>query len=158
MDKWNLTAKILGIRAAARDKKKKRKLKKKNNKLNSQKHFGQADKNNSNNFGNKFYKSKHEFSYIVSNGTTTKDSASNGSTNDIRNNKGSISSDKNNKKNNLNKVNIEMIKKTNSVKKISNQDNKDENKEDNKKNNNCNDDSEEYSGDSFGLDNNSEQD
>ena len=51
-----------------------------------------------------------------------------------------------------------MIKKTNSVKKISNQDNKDENKEDNKKNNNCNDDSEEYSGDSFGLDNNSEQD
>ena len=157
MDKWNLTAKILGIRAAARDKKKKRKLKKKNNKLIYQKHFGLVDKKNSNNLGPNYSKSNHEFSYIVSNGTVIKESASNESTSNLRNNKVSISSDKKNKKNNLDKLNIGMMKKTNSLNEISNQNNKDENKDDNKENINCNEDSEEDSGDSLGLDNNSDQ-
>ena len=156
-EKWNLTSKILGMRAAARDKKKKRKLKKKNNKLISQKHFGLVDKTkeNKNNLTNQFCKSIHEFSYIVSNGAIIKESSSNepGEIN-IKNNKCSISSDKINKKFNKNvglkKVNsVNEINITNSFKK----DTKDNIKE--KTNSNI-EESDEDSGDSLGLGNNSD--
>ena len=156
-EKWNLTSKILGMRAAARDKKKKRKLKNKNNKLISQKHFGLVDKTkeNKNNLTNQFCKSIHEFSYIVSNGAIIKESSSNepGEIN-IKNNKCSISSDKINKKFNKNvglkKVNsVNEINITNSFKK----DTKDNIKE--KTNSNI-EESDEDSGDSLGLGNNSD--
>ena len=120
-----LRSKILGMRAAARDKKKKRKLKKKNNKLISQKHFGLVDKSqekNNNNLNNKFCKSIHEFSYIVSNGTVIKESSSNEPTEiNIKNNKCSISSDKINKLKKFDK-NVG-LKKINSVNEINIQNN-----------------------------------
>ena len=163
LEKWNLKSKIMGMRAAARDKKKKRKLKKKNNKLLYEKHFGIAEKKNpSNSIGPKFCKSIHEFSYIVSNGTVIKESSSNENAEvNLKNIKASTSSDKINKVNNkLDKKNVN-IKKINSVneiltqKELSKQGSKEENKA--KDNNNCNEDSEEDSGDSFGLeDNNSD--
>ena len=157
IEKWNLKSKILGMRAAARDKKKKRKLKKKNNRLLYEKHFGIADKkNNSNNLGSQLCKSIQEFSYIVSNGTIIKESSTNANAEiNIRNNKGSTSSDKNNNINNLDKKKLG-IKKNKSVKEIVNQNNlkKEIIKEDNKENENLNmnEDSEEDSGDSLGLD------
>ena len=153
MDKWNLKSIILGIRAAARDKKKKRKLKKKNNRQIYQKHFGLNNNTNSNNLGTNYYKSNHEFSYIVSNGAVIKESSSNEPVNNFRNNKTSTSSDKVNKINNLGNKNSGMMKKTNSVNEISIQNNiNNDNKEDNKENLNGNEESEEDSGDSFGLD------
>ena len=157
-EKWNLKSKIIGMRAAARDKKKKRKLKKKNNKLIYQKHFGIAEKkDNPHSSGPKFCKSIHEFSYIVSNGAVIKESSSNEPAEiNIKNVKGSTSSDKINKNNKLDKMNTG-IKKTNSVNEMVNQNNvKNDNKEDNKENENanCNEDSDEDSGDSLGLDDN----
>ena len=158
MDKWNLKSKILGMRAAARDKKKKRKLKKKNNRLIYQKHFGIADKKNMNNMGPNLCKSIHEFSYIVSNGSVIKESSSSEPANNFKNNKISTSSDKINKTNNLDKKNVGAIKKTNSVNEIVVQNNisKADSKNDNKENLNGNEESDEDSGDSFGLDNNSD--
>ena len=160
IEKWNLKAKIIGMRAAARDKKKKRKLKKKNNRLLYEKHFGIADKkNNSNNLGPKLCKSIHEFSYIVSNGAVIKESSSNENAEiNVSNNKDSASSDKINKINKLDKRNLG-VKKNNSVNEKGKQNNqknlkKESNKEDNKENENlnANEDSEEDSGDSLGLD------
>ena len=158
MDKWNLKSKILGMRAAARDKKKKRKLKKKNNRLIYQKHFGLADKKNANNMGPNLCKSIHEFSYIVSNGTVIKESSSSEPANSFNNNKTSTSSDKVVKTNNLDKKNIGSMKKTNSVNEIVVQNNisNADSKNDNKENLNGNEESDEDSGDSFGLDNNSD--
>ena len=160
-DKWMLRSKILGMRAAARDKKKKRKLKKKNNKLISQKHFGLVDKSqekNNNNLNNKFCKSIHEFSYIVSKGTTIKESSSNEPTEfNIKNNKCSISSDKINKLKKFDK-NVG-IKKINSVNDINIHNNiKKESKDiNNKEKTNSNvEESDEDSGDSLGLGNNSD--
>ena len=156
-EKWNLTSKILGMRAAARDKKKKRKLKKKNNKLISQKHFGLVDKpkENKNNLTNQFCKSIHEFSYIVSNGAIIKESSSNepGEIN-IKNNKCSISSDKINKKFNKNVG----LKKVNSVNEINIQNSfKKDTKDNIKEKTNSNiEESDEDSGDSLGLGNNSD--
>ena len=72
LEKWNLTAKIIGMRAAARDKKKKRKLKKKNNKLLYNKNFIITDNYNKYNNGQKLCKSSNEFS-IFSKGKITKD-------------------------------------------------------------------------------------
>ena len=160
IEKWNLKAKIMGMRAAARDKKKKRKLKKKNNRLLYEKHFGIDDKkNNSNNLGPKLCKIIHEFSYIVSNGAVIKESSSNENAEiNASNNKDSASSDKINKINKLDKRNLG-IKKNNSVNEKGKQNNqknlkKESNKEDNKENENlnANEDSEEDSGDSLGLD------
>ena len=151
LEKWNLKAKILGMRAAARDKKKKRKLKKKNNRLMYEKHFGIAEKkNNPNNSGPKFSKSIQEFSYIVSNGAVIKESSSNENTELNLKNKSSTSSDKISKANNLDKKN-RVIKKINSVNEITPQN---QIKKDNKENENTNgnEDSEEDSGDSLGLD------
>ena len=157
MDKWNLKSKILGMRAAARDKKKKRKLKKKNNRLIYQKHFGIADKTNANSMGPNLCKSIHEFSYIVSNGTVIKESSSSEPANSFKNNKTSTSSDKINKTN-LEQKNVGLMKKTNSVNEIAIQNNisKIDNKNDTKENLNGNEESDEDSGDSFGLDNNSD--
>jgi hypothetical protein len=158
MDRWNLKSKILGMRAAARDKKKKRKLKKKNNRLIYQKHFGIADKKNVNNMGPNLCKSIHEFSYIVSNGTVIKESSSSEPVNSLKNNKTSTSSDKINKTNNLDKKNVGTMKKTNSVNEMVVQNNisNADSKNDNKENLNGNEESDEDSGDSFGLDNNSD--
>ena len=157
MDRWNLKSKILGMRAAARDKKKKRKLKKKNNRLIYQKHFGIADKKNVN-MGPNLCKSIHEFSYIVSNGTVIKESSSSEPVNSLKNNKTSTSSDKINKTNNLDKKNVGTMKKTNSVNEMVVQNNisNADSKNDNKENLNGNEESDEDSGDSFGLDNNSD--
>ena len=123
-EKWILKSKILGMRAAARDKKKKRKLKKKNNKLISQNNLDIVNKNQEKkiNMNNKFCKSIHEFSYIVSNGTIIKESSSNEQTEiNVKNNKCSISSDKINKSKKFNK-NVG-LKKINSVNEINIQSN-----------------------------------
>ena len=162
IEKWNLKSKIMGMRAAARDKKKKRKLKKKNNKLLYEKHFGIAEKKPvASNLGPQLCKSIHEFSYIVSNGAVIKESSSNENAEMIKNKNSSTSSDKINKtKNKLDKKNNLGIKKTNSLNEIATQNKlKKDSKEDNKENENINinEESEEDSGDSFGLeDNNSD--
>ena len=155
IEKWNLKSKILGMRAVARDKKKKRKLKKKNNRLKYQKYFGLVEKKNTPNLNQNICRSIHEFSYIVSKGTVIKESSSNEPVNDIMNNKISISRDKINKVND--KKNIGIMKKTKSVNKIEKRIQKDnKNYDNNKENINCNEDSEEDSGDSLGLGNNSD--
>ena len=155
-----LKSKILGIRAAARDKKKKRKQKKKNNKLISQKHFGLVDinKDKNDNMNNKFCRGIHEFSYIVSNGSVIKESSSNNQAEiNFKNNKCSISSDKINKIKKFDK-NIG-IKKINSVNEINIKNNikKDSKDFNNKEKTNSNEDeSDDDSGDSLGLGNNSD--
>ena len=153
MDKWNLKSKIMALRAAARDKKKKRKLKKKTNKLIYQQNIGLADKNKN---SSKLCQSIQEFSYVVSNGTVIKESSSHetASINIKKNIKESTSSDKINKKNKL--ENNLGIKKINSVNEFVThnkikEDNKLVNKENENVNIKCNPESEEDSGDSFGL-------
>ena len=151
LEKWNLKAKIIGMRAAARDKKKKRKLKKKNNRLIYQKHFGIADKkDNPRSLGPKFCKSIHEFSYIVSNGAVIKESSSSELTEMKAKN---VSCDKKGIEKNKN---LE-IKKINSANVLVTQEKfKKDKKEDNKENENANnnEESDEDSGDSLGLDDN----
>ena len=160
VEKWMLKSKILGIRATARDKKKKRKQKKKNNKLISQQHFGLVEKNKdkSDNMNNKFCRSIQNFSYIVSNGTVIKESSSNNQSEiNFKNNKCSISSDKINKIKKFDK-NIG-LKKINSVNEINIQNNiKKESKDFNNKEkaNSNEEESDEDSGDSLGLGNNSD--
>ena len=160
VEKWMLKSKILGIRATARDKKKKRKQKKKNNKLISQQHFGLVEKNKdkSDNMNNKFCRSIQNFSYIVSNGTVIKESSSNNQSEiNFKNNKCSISSDKINKIKKFDK-NID-LKKINSVNEINIQNNiKKESKDFNNKEkaNSNEEESDEDSGDSLGLGNNSD--
>ena len=160
VEKWMLKSKILGIRATARDKKKKRKQKKKNNKLISQQHFGLVEKNKdkNDNMNNKFCRSIQNFSYIVSNGTVIKESSSNNQSEiNFKNNKCSISSDKINKIKKFDK-NIG-LKKINSVNEINIQNNiKKESKDFNNKEkaNSNEEESDEDSGDSLGLGNNSD--
>ena len=160
VEKWMLKSKILGIRATARDKKKKRKQKKKNNKLISQQHFGLVEKNKdkSDNMNNKFCRCIQNFSYIVSNGTVIKESSSNNQSEiNFKNNKCSISSDKINKIKKFDK-NIG-LKKINSVNEINIQNNiKKESKDFNNKEkaNSNEEESDEDSGDSLGLGNNSD--
>ena len=162
MEKWGLKSKILGMRAAARDKKKKRKLKKKNNKLISQKHYGLVDKNKQKNefMTPIFSKSNHEFSYIVSNGVVIKESSSNetGRIN-LKNNKCSISSDKVNKLSNKLEKKDKGLKKINSFNEMIFKNNikKEDSKNDTKENIiSNNEESDEDSGDSLGLGNNSD--
>jgi hypothetical protein len=143
-DKWYLKSIIISMREAARDKKKKRKLKRKTNKLLYQKQFGGMEKPPN------YYKNNPEIIHIVSNGTI---SLSNQTGNNTKKNKMSTSSDKVSKTNNLDEKNSRIIKKNNSINEIKNSDNKDDNKE----NINCNEDSDEDSGDSFGLDNPSDK-
>jgi hypothetical protein len=143
-DKWYLKSVIISIKEAARDKKKKRKLKRKTNKLLYQKQFGYMEKPPN------FYKNNPEAIHIVSNGTI---SLSNQAGDNTKKNKISTSSDKVNKKNKMDEKNNRIIKKNNSINEIKNSDNKDDNKE----NINCNEDSDEDSGDSFGLDNPSDK-
>ena len=160
VEKWMLKSKILGIRATARDKKKKRKQKKKNNKLISQQHFGLVEKNKDkiDNMNNKFCRSIQNFSYIVSNGTVIKESSSNNQSEiNFKNNKCSISSDKINKIKKFDK-NIG-LKKIDSVNEINIQNNiKKESKDFNNKEkaNSNEEESDEDSGDSLGLGNNSD--
>jgi len=145
-DKWYLKSVIISMREAARDKKKKRKLKRKTNKLLYQKQFGYSEKPPN------YYKNNPDIIHIVSNGTI---SLSNQADNNTKKNKISTSSDKvsKNNSNNFDEKNNRIIKKNNSINEIKNSDNKDDNKE----NINCNEDSDEDSGDSFGLDNPSDK-
>ena len=140
LEKWNLSAKIIGMRNAARDKKKKRKLKKKNNKLLYNKNFIIIEnKNKKYNDGQKLCKSSNEFS-IMSNGIIVKDSISKS----IKENK--------NKTKSLNKK--EMKNKNNILNKNLN---KDENFNRNLYNiNTQHEESNEDSGDFFEFENNSD--
>ena len=72
LEKWNLSSKIIGMRNAARDKKKKRKLKKKNNKLLYNKNCIITENKNKYNDGQKLCKNSNEFS-IIQNGIIIKD-------------------------------------------------------------------------------------
>ena len=114
------------------------------------------DKNE--NMNNKFCRSIHEFSYIVSNGSVIKESSSNNQAEiNFKNNKCSISSDKINKIKKFDK-NIG-IKKINSVNEINIKNNikKDSKDFNNKEKTNSNEDeSDDDSGDSLGLGNNSD--
>ena len=150
MEKWNLLAKIIGIKTAARDKKKKRKQKKKNNRLLYNQKF--ALTGNKNNYGPKFCKSIHEFSYIVSNGTIIKESSSNEQGRVLLSNKST--NNINISKNNLDDKDLKK-KKTKSVNKRNIFKDKKENIDINKDNINI-EESDEDSGDSFGLENNSD--
>ena len=136
LERWNLKSKIIGIRTAARDKKKKRKEKKKINKLLYNKHYLIVDnykqRDHSNNL--RLTKTIQGFNYIVQD----KDII-----NDPNLEEGQLMIG------NLSNNNIRYIyKKTKSVNKKRNDNNMNENKEEIN--------SEEDSGDSFGLWNNSD--
>ena len=154
LEKWNLKSKIIGMKTAARDKKKKRKQKKKNNRLLFNKNFGFGENNGKKMFA-PLCKSIHEFSYIVSNGNAIKESNSNEFGRVLLGNKST--SNLNNKNNNSNLNEKELKKKKNkSVNKKSIFKDKKDIRYENKDNINNNDNSEDDSGDSFGLDNNSD--
>ena len=151
MEKWNLKSKIIGIRTAARDKKKKRKMKKKNNKLLYR--YGIGENYHKNNYAPKFCKSIHEFSYIISNGHITKESNQNELKRDLLENKSTKNINNSKIDNSGNEFNDKEIKKkkTKSVNRRRIFDKK------NSLNNlNNNEESDEDSGDSLGLDNNSD--
>ena len=158
LEKWNLKAKIIGMRTAARDKKKKRKQKKKNLRLLYNKKYDMGGNNVRNNYGPKFCKSIHEFSYIVSNGSGNVIKESN-SSQVLLSNKSTTNMTINNKisdlKNTIDEKEIKK-KKTKSVNKRSIFKDKKESLNDNKDNINNNEESDEDSGDSFGLENNSD--
>ena len=158
LEKWNLKAKIIGMRTAARDKKKKRKQKKKNLRLLYNKKYDIGGNNARNNYGPKFCKSIHEFSYIVSNGSGNVIKESN-SSQVLLSNKSTTNMTINNKisdlKNTIDEKEIKK-KKTKSVNKRSIFKDKKESLNDNKDNINNNEESDEDSGDSFGLENNSD--
>ena len=146
-------SKIIGMRTAARDKKKKRKQKKKNLRLLYNKKYDIGENNVRNNYGPKFCKSIHEFSYIVSNGSGNVIKESN-SNQVLLSNKSTTNMTINNKISNLkNTIDEKEIKKkkTKSVNKRSIFKDKKESLNDNKDNINNNEESDEDSGDSFGL-------
>ena len=151
MEKWNLKSKIIGIRTAARDKKKKRKMKKKNNKLLYR--YGIGENYHKNNYAPKFCKSIHEFSYIISNGNNTKESNQNELKRDLLENKSTKNINNSKMDNSGNEFNDKEIKKkkTKSVNRRRIFD-----KKDSINNLNNNEESDEDSGDSLGLDNNSD--
>ena len=158
LEKWNLKAKIIGIRTAARDKKKKRKQKKKNLRLLYNKNYGIGDNNIKNNYGPKFCQSPNEFDNEIPNDTVIEGSNLNKSKKILLGNKSTT--DVNNSVNNLNNHihEKEMKKKKNkSVNKKSALNLKQDKSNNDKDNNmNYNEESDEDSGDSFGLDNNSD--
>ena len=152
-EKWNLKSKIIGMRTAARDKKKKRKQKKKNLKLMyNNKNYNLGENNN--NYRPNFFKSIHELNYLISNQKhiNKKESGKvllgNKSTSNINNKINTLSNYIEDKE--INKKKTKSVNKRNSMKdkkasNIKEKDNKNNNKE-----------SDEDSGDSFGLDNNSD--
>jgi hypothetical protein len=160
MERWNLRAKIIGIRTAARDKKKKRKQKKKNNRI----LYNQQYAINKNNYGPKFCKSIHEFSYIAPNASIIKDSSSNDQVKTLSGNKSTknlnITTNNNIDTQEIKKSKNKSVTKRNVFK--STTENNDNKKDNNKVNNNkdkdniTNEDSDEDSGESFGLENNSD--
>ena len=158
LEKWNLKAKIIGMRTAARDKKKKRKQKKKNLRLLYNKNYAMGENNIKNNYAPKFCKSIHEFSYIISNGSGNVIKESN-SNQILLGNKSTTNMTINNKISDLNNAIDEKEtkkKKTKSVNKRSIFKDKKESHNDNKDNINNNEESDEDSGDSLGLENNSD--
>ncbi len=157
MEKWNLKAKIIGIRTAARDKKKKRKQKKKNQRSLYNKNYNLYGNNIKNNYSPKFCKSIHEFSYIISNGKAIKESNPNESQKVLTGNKSTtnINNIVNNLNNHIDDKETKK-KKTKSVNKNSDLSLKKDRNNKEKDNMNYNEESDEDSGDSFGLDNNSD--
>ena len=142
LEKWNLSSKIIGMRNAARDKKKKRKLKKKNNKLLYNKNFIITENKMKYNDGQKLCKSSNVFS-IIPNGTFIKDVQDSISKN-IKKNKKKTKS-----------LNKKVMKNQNEI--LNNNLNKDENCNSNLYNiNKPNEDLNEDSGDTFEFENNSE--
>jgi hypothetical protein len=144
LEKWNLSAKIIGIRDAARDKKKKRKLKKKNNKLlyNQNKNFIITENKNNYNGGQKLFKSSNEF-FILPNRTIIND-VKDSITKSIKENKEKTKSFNKKITKNKNKILYKNI-------------NKDENCNSNQFNiNKRNEESNEDSGDTFEFENNSD--
>jgi hypothetical protein len=157
LEKWNLKAKIIGIRTAARDKKKKRKQKKKNQRSLYNKNYNLYGNNIKNNYSPKFCKSIHEFSYIISNGKAIKESNPNESQKVLTGNKSTtnINNIVNNLNNHIDDKETKK-KKTKSVNKNSDLSLKKDRNNKEKDNMNYNEESDEDSGDSFGLDNNSD--
>ena len=152
IEKWNLKSKIIGMKTAARDKKKKRKLKKKNNKFLYKLNRENEQKNNNSNLAINYYKNLQNYNCIFSEEKIiNKSSYEKPYISSIRNKINN--EDKINKVNNIDKNYFKTKKKTNSVSGIMIKNN---NKKDDKENNNYIEDSDEDSGDSFGLDNNSE--
>ena len=144
LEKWNLSAKIIGMRDAARDKKKKRKLKKKNNKLlyNQNKNFIITENKNNYNGGQKLFKSSNEF-FILPNRTIIND-VKDSITKSIKENKEKTKSFNKKITKNKNKILYKNI-------------NKDENCNSNQFNiNKRNEESNEDSGDTFEFENNSD--
>ena len=154
MEKWNLKSKIIGMKTHVRDKKKKRKQKQKINKLLNIKHIGSGDNNNKNNYIPRYCKSIHEFSCIISNKNANKETngelrksfSGNKSFKNINNSgvKNTELNEKELKKKKTKSVNKKGYYKDKKSNTLNEKDNINEN----------NDDSDEDSGDSFGLDNN----
>ena len=153
LEKWNLKSKIIGMKTAARDKKKKRKQKKKNLRLLYKNGFGIGESHSINHkYSNNFCKSIHEFSYNISNGKLSKESNLNESGKVLQTNKSSS-----NIKKKSNETNKEIKKiKTKSANKRRSYNKQNKNITNEKDNVNNNEESDEDSGDSLGLDNNSD--
>jgi hypothetical protein len=147
MEKWNLKSKLIGIRTAARDKKRKRKQKKKINKLLYNKHYLVVDNFKHRDYSNKILsKSIQRFNYIVSDNDIIKDP-------NMEEGKLIIG--------NLSTNNIKYIYKknnsTNKARRHSENINIEKNEDNiNNENNNEEINSDEDSGDSFGFGNNSD--
>ena len=158
LEKWNLKAKIIGIRTAAREKKKKRNQKKKNLRLLYNKNYGIGDNNIKNNYGPKFCQSPNEFDNEIPNDTVIEGSNLNKSKKILLGNKSTT--DVNNSINNLNNPIHEKEMKKKKNKSVNNKSvlnlKKDKSNNDKDNNMNYNEESDEDSGDSFGLDNNSD--
>lgn len=153
LEKWNLKSKIIGMKNAAKDKKKKRRQKKKNLRLLYKNGYGLGGSNSINHqYCNNFCKNIHEFSYNISNGQFNKESNLNESGRNLQTNKSS--SNIKNKNKEKNKGIKKIMKKSINKRRSYNDQNKNFNNE--KENVNNNEESDEDSGDSFDLDNNSD--
>ena len=155
MEKWNIKSKIIGIKTAARDKKRKRKQKQKNNRQLYKKKYGIGV--NKNNYAPKLCTSIHEFSYLISNDNNTKESNPNESNRILLGNKSTKNMNNSKIDNSGNELNENGIKKKKTKSLTKNRLFNKKNSINNDKNDiNNNEDSDEDSGDSLGLDNNSD--
>ena len=105
----NIKSKIIGIKTAARDKKRKRKQKQKNNRQLYKKKYGIGV--NKNNYAPKLCTSIHEFSYLISNDNNTKESNPNESNRILLGNKSTKNMNNSKIDNSGNELNENGIKK-----------------------------------------------